>query len=124
MIMVFKVRNFLNPGLPFISFEGEPSGATSSADAVLVAMKTIIDQCKSEGTFDPELDSNLATGLLLSLFSSVVDKAARMLTAAGTSTGSRNRQTLIEEMAQSFQIILRGFVKQGADLACLDFFVI
>jgi AcrR family transcriptional regulator len=118
MIIVFKIRNFLNPGLPFISLDGAPS----SADPVLVTMKTIIDQCKSEGLFDPDLDSDLVTGLLLSLFSSFVDKAARMLTA-GDSTGSRNRQALIEEMAKSFQVILRGFIRQGTDLACLDFFI-
>jgi AcrR family transcriptional regulator len=121
MIIVFKIRNFLNPGLPFISLEGVSSVAPSCADAVLFTMKTIIDQCKSEGTFASDLDSNLATGLLLSLFSSFVDKAARMLSAAGT--GSRNRQALIEEMVKNFQVILRGFAKQGIDFTCLDFLI-
>jgi AcrR family transcriptional regulator len=120
MIMIFKVRNFLKPGLPFISLDGQ---SASSADAVLVTMKTIIDQCKSEGLFDPDLDSDLATSLLLSLFSSFVDKAARMLTAAGDLSGSRNRQAIIEEMAKNFQVILRGFVKQGIDFTCLDFLI-
>jgi AcrR family transcriptional regulator len=120
MIMIFKVRNFLKPGLPFISLEEQ---SASSVDAVLVTMKTIIDQCKSEGLFDPDLDSDLVTGLLLSLFSSFVDKAARMLTTAGDSTGSRNRQAIIEEMAKNFRVILRGFARQGIDFTCLDFLV-
>ena len=118
MIVIFQIRNFLYPGLPFISFDGH--SASPSSDAILVAMKTIIDQCKSEGVFDPELDSNLAVGLLLSLFSAFVDKAARLLTETGVSPGNRNRKTVIEEMTKSFQIILRGFARQGIDFNCLD----
>jgi AcrR family transcriptional regulator len=120
MIIIFKVRHFLNPGLPFISFEGQ--NTSSSADAILVTMKTIIDQCKTEGVFDSDLDSDIATNMLLSLFSSFVDKAARMISAAGDSTGSQNRQAVIEEMVKSFQVILRGFARQGVDFTCLDIF--
>jgi AcrR family transcriptional regulator len=114
MIIVFKIHNFLTPGRPFVSFDGQSPNVV----AILQAMKAIIDQCKSEGVFDPGLNSDMAAGLLLSLFSGFVDKAARML--AEESISELNRNVIIEEMTKSFQIILRGFAKQGIDLSCLD----
>ncbi|MCL2761693.1 MAG: TetR/AcrR family transcriptional regulator [Treponema sp.] len=112
MIIIFKVRSFLNPGLPFVSLEGESK--SPYVDAILAAMKTIIEQCKAEGVFDPNLDSDMATRLLLSMFSHAVDSAARMPPEA------RKSPALIMEMAKYFQIIICGFAREGIDRASLD----
>ena len=112
MIIIFKVRSFLNPGLPFVSMESDSK--SPYVDAILVAIKTIIDQCKAEGVFDPNLDSDMATRLLLSMFSQAVDSAARM------SPEARKSPLLLNEMVKYFQIILCGFAREGVDRSSLD----
>lgn len=109
--IVYHVRNFLNPGLPFVSLEDRTS---TNVDAILEVMKTIIDQCKAEGIFDPELDSIKATRLVLSIFSVIIDNIARV------PSQSMNYPALIEEMTNTFQIIIRGFARDGIDRRCLD----
>jgi hypothetical protein len=105
------VRNFLNSWLPIDSQE---TGKSPYVDAILEAMKTIIDQCKAEGIFAPDLDAAMATRLLLSLFSIIVGNAARIPPEA------RKSPALIEEMTKSFQIIIYGFAREGVDRSCLD----
>jgi len=107
MIIIFQVRNFMNPGLPMISLEEQ--SRSSNVDAILESMKTIIDQCKEEGVFDPNLDSFMATRLLLSMFSITVQNAARIPPEA------RKSPAIIDEMKNVFQIIVRGFAKEGID---------
>ena len=112
MIIIFQVRNFLNSWQPIVTQE-ELSKSPHVA-AILESMKTIIDQCKEEGIFDPELDSLLATRVLLSMFSAIIENAARM------SRDGRKSPILVEEMRKAFQIILRGFAREGIDRSCLD----
>jgi hypothetical protein len=107
MVIVFQVRNFLNSWLPIVS-QGEKDNSPY-VDAILEAMKTIIDQCKAEGVFASDLDSAMATRLLLSLFSIIVGNAARIPPQA------RKSPALIEEMTRSFQIIIYGFAREGVD---------
>jgi len=112
MIIVFQVRNFMNPGQPIVSL-GEQN-KSHHVETILEAMKNLIDQCKAEGVFDPNLDSALATRLLLSMFSIIIENASRMPLEC------RKPQIIIEEMKNIFQIIVRGFAKEGIDRACLD----
>jgi len=106
------VRTFLKSWLPIIS--PVENFKSPYVDAILEAMKNIIDQCKTEGVFDPDLDSDLATRLLLSLFSVIVGNAARIPPEA------RKSAAIINEMTNAFQILLRGFAKEGVDRSCLD----
>ena len=112
MIIIFQVRNFMNPGLPLVSLEEQ--SASSSVDAILDSIKSIIDKCKDEGVFEPNLDSAMATRLLLSLFSVTVENAARLPMEI------RKSPIIIEEMKNVFQIIVRGFAKEGIDRSCLN----
>jgi AcrR family transcriptional regulator len=112
MLIIFKVRNFMNPGLPIVSLE-EPS-TSSYVDSILEAMQTIIDQCKVEGVFDPALDSAMATRLLLSMFSIIVENASRIPPEA------RKSPVVMEELKNAFQIIIRGFAKEGIDRSRLN----
>jgi len=112
MLLVFKVRHFLNPGQPFVSLE--QYGKSRNVDIILETMKTIIDQCKTEKIFDPALDSDLATRLLLSMFSNSVDSAARLPAEA------RKSPLIIEEMKKAFQILVYGFAREGIDRSRLD----
>ena len=131
IVIVFRVRNFLYPGQPFVSIQefsansqSEDSAGDDSkvqkqskspyVDAIISAMKNIIDQCKTEGVFDPKLDSQMATRLLLSIFSISVDNAVRL------SVEINKPMLLIEEMRKIFQVIINGFAKEGIDRDCLD----
>jgi len=109
IFIIFQLRNFLNPGQPFVSHDEQKSPCTS---AIIRAMKDIIDQCKDEGVFDPNLDSVKATRLLLSMFSLIVDNASR--------TRDKRSPAVIDEMKTAFRIIIRGLAKEGIDRHCLD----
>lgn len=114
IIIIFRVRNFLYPGQPFVSLQNK--NKSPCVDAVIEAMKTIIDQCKAEGFFDPGLDSQMATRLLLSMFSISVDNAARI------PAETKKPTLLLSEMKKTFQVIINGFARAGIDRSCLDIF--
>ena len=105
MILIFQVRNFINPGLPIVSLEEHSE--SPYVDSILEAMQTIIDQCKAEGVFDPDLDSAMATRLLLSMFSIIVENAARIPVEA------RKSPAVIDELTNAFQVLIRGFAREG-----------
>jgi len=112
MLIVFKVRSFLNPGQPFVSIEEQSQ--SPNVDSILAIMKTLIDQCKSEGIFDPNLDSEMATRLVLSMFSSIIDNTARLPIEA------RKSPAFLKEMSKAFQIIIYGFAREGINRSSLD----
>jgi AcrR family transcriptional regulator len=112
MIIVFKVRSFLNPGLPFILMEEQSK--SPFVDAIIATLKEIINQCKAEGIFDHDLDSDMATRLLLMLFSNTIDNATRI------SVETRKSPEFFMEMTKAFQIIIYGFAKEGINRSCLD----
>jgi len=112
MVLIFQVRTFTDTWLPIASHENQSK--SPSVGAILEAMKNIIDQCKAEGIFDPNLDSALATRLLLSVFSIIVGNAARIPAGSGKSA------MIINEMTSAFQIMVRGFAKEGVDRSHLD----
>jgi len=112
IIIIFKVRNFLNPGTPFVSLEG--NGKSTYVETIMTTMKNIIDQCKNEGFFDPNLDSEMATRLLLSIFSISIDNVARL------PGETKKSALLLEEMRKTFQVLINGFAREGIDRASLD----
>jgi len=112
MLIIFKVRSFLSPGLPFVSTEGQSK--SPNVDNILAIMKTLIDQCKSDGIFDPNLDSEMATRLLLSMFSNTIDSTARLPVEA------RKSPALLKEMAKALQIIVYGFAREGIGRSSLN----
>jgi AcrR family transcriptional regulator len=112
MFIIFKVRSFLNPGLPFISMEEQSK--SPNVDNILRIMKMLIDQCKTEGFFDPNLDSEMATRLLISMFSVILDNTVRLPAETRRSSG------FLTEMAKAFQIIIYGFAKEGIDRSSLN----
>jgi hypothetical protein len=110
--------------LPVVSPDRQSE--SPNVDAILETMKTVIDQCKAEGVFDPDLDSAMATRLLLSIFSSIVEKASRVPpeppAGAGRDSGrdTGKSPSIVEEMSNVFRVIVRGFAREGIDRSCLD----
>jgi len=111
MVIIFQVRNFLYPGMPIVSME--ESIKSPNVDAILRTVLKMIDQCKAEGFFDPALDSVMATRLLLSMFSSMIENASRL-------PPDLRKSRLIEDMKNAFQIMIRGFAKEGMKRSLLN----
>jgi AcrR family transcriptional regulator len=112
MLIVFEIRNFLNPGNPFVLLESEDN--SKQVSAVLEALKGIIDQCKAEGVFDAGLDSVMATQMVLSMFSSTMYKANRI------PAESRKSPLIVGEITNALRIVLQGFAQEGVDRSQLN----
>ena len=112
MIVIFKVRNYLNSWMTVVSMESQ--NRSIHVDTIISSIKNIIDECKTEGIFAPDLDSTAATRLLLSTFSIIIEQASH-LPAEAKETPAFN-----EEVIKTFQIIIRGFAREGLEHSLLD----
>jgi len=112
MIIIFQVRNYLDSWMPIVSMKGQ--NKSKNVNAILSAIKNIIDECKDEGIFAPDLDSTVATRLLLSIFSKIIEHASNLPAEV------RGSPAVIDEMISTFQIIIRGFAKEGIQHSLLD----
>jgi len=112
MIIALRVHKYLGSVFPVLL----PNEQCKSqyTNTIIEAIQDIIDRCKAEGVFDPDLDSAMATRLLLSVFFSIMEKAAN------TPPEDRRSPLIFEEIAKAFQIIVRGFAREGVDLSSLD----
>jgi len=113
MLVVFQIRNFLSKWLPT---EPRHQGKAKSpyVGAILEAIHAMIEQCKTEGLFDPNLNSAKAVHLILLLFSTIIRNTAKLPPEA------RNSPAMINEMTSTFQIIIRGFAREGIEHSRLD----
>ena len=116
MVLIFRVYNYLNSWPIMNTIPGNDAEQYNSpcVDTIFNMMKTIIEQCKSEGVFDPELDSTLAMRLVLSLFSFFVGNAANI------TLGTDKTEAIVNEMKNAFQILIRGFAREGVNRSQLD----
>ena len=111
MIIIFNVRNFMNPSFPFIPLEEQSNSHYTHVFFDMI--KKMIDQGKDEGIFEPALDSVMVTRTFLSLFSYIVENAAKL------PAEMQKSPAVIEEMSNVFQIILRGIARDGIDRSIL-----
>jgi len=112
MVIIFQVRNYLDSWLPIVSVDGQSK--SPYVDGILSAIKKIIDECKEQGIFAPDIDSTVATRLLMSIFSKIIEHASSL------PPESRGLPAVTEEMINTFQIIVRGFAREGIDHSLLD----
>jgi AcrR family transcriptional regulator len=113
MLLVFRIRNYLANWLP-LDWHEKQQVKSPCMDSILTAMRSIIEQCKADGVFDPALNSARALRLLLRLFSESIESASCL------PVQERNSPSLIREMTSTFQIVIRGFAKEGTGHALLD----
>ena len=112
MTIIFQVRNYLNSWLTIISLESQ--NRSVYVDTIISSIKNIIDECKAEGIFAPDLDSTVATRLLLSIFSMIMEHATRLPEEA------KGSPAINEEVINTFQIVIRGFAREGIQHSLLD----
>jgi len=113
MLLLFNLRRFLFPSLPLNPGGENPDTAVRYTYMLYYHIKDMIDQGVAEGSFDTATDSDMVTRTIISLFSYIVENAAKL------PKNERTSSSVIEEMRNIFQIILRGIAREGIDRSCL-----
>ena len=114
MVILFNLRRFLFPTLPLTPDEENPSTAVRYTYMLYYLIKDMIDQGIAEATFDAGTDSDMVTRTIISLFSYIVENAAKL------PKNERTSMAVIEETRNVFQIILRGIASEGIDRSCFN----
>ncbi|MDR2096373.1 MAG: TetR/AcrR family transcriptional regulator [Treponema sp.] len=113
MIIIFKMKNYISPGFPFLQQELKKQPSADSFVALLLMIKTMLEKGIEEGFFDPSIDMGETAGIIISLFSYIVENAARL------PKETRQSLSIIGEMRSVFEIILRGIAREGIDRSVL-----
>jgi AcrR family transcriptional regulator len=111
MIIIFSMKEYLTPDYPFLFLE-ERSDSSITFE-FYTTLRDMIAQGINEGLFAPETNPAMISRVLLSLFSGIIENAAKMPESV------RNAQAIINELTNLFQIILRGIAREGLDRSCL-----
>ncbi|GHU78105.1 hypothetical protein FACS189462_1890 [Spirochaetia bacterium] len=114
MIMLFNMRHYMAPGYPFIPIEENLDSVTGPAYRFFNVIKNMIDQGIAEGVFEPDINSAMYSHTILSLFSLIVENAAKFPGASENANPN-----IIGEMKNIFQIMLRGIAREGVDRSLL-----
>jgi hypothetical protein len=76
-------------------------------------IRIMLENGIEEGFFDPSIDMGETAGIIMSLFSYIVENAARLPKEA------RQSLSVIGELRSIFEIILRGIAREGIDRSVL-----
>ncbi|MDR0624489.1 MAG: TetR/AcrR family transcriptional regulator; helix-turn-helix transcriptional regulator [Treponema sp.] len=110
MVIIFSMWQYLVPNYPFLSLEEQTKPLTIFE--FYTAIQDMIAQGIAEKTFEADTDPAMIARTLLSLFSVVIENAAKM------PKGSRKVQ-FMEELTKIFQTILRGIAREDLDRSLL-----
>jgi AcrR family transcriptional regulator len=115
MIVLLNMQHFFAPVCAVAGLPSEKSSRPSTPHSYVFfdLLKEMVEQGKAEGTFEPDLDSAMAARTILFLFSCIVTNVAKVPREERKST------TVINEMRNIFQIMLRGIAREGIDRSCL-----
>jgi len=113
MMILFALRRYLFSSFPRIPGDEKTKTASRYTDMLYYLIKDLIEQGIAEKSFDAMTDSDMVTRTIISLFFYIVENAAKQPKTEMTSI------TVIEEMRNVFQIILRGIAREGMDKSCL-----
>ena len=112
IIVLFGVKNTLNPGFPYIVEEN--SGAGLQEPLLLFRMiQDILSRGVADGSLDPSIDPVRVTRTIIMITGGIVENVARLPLAM------RNNRIILEEMKETFEIVLRGLASPGCDRSLL-----
>lgn len=117
MIVIFTMKPPIAPAFPLTPFETnphpQPPGTPDTPSVFYAMMRDMIRRGIQEGAFDPTVNPGMVARTMLSLFSYIVEQAAKMPKGEGKS------RFIIEEMKRIFEILLRGIAREGFDRSAL-----
>ena len=113
MSILFSLRRYLFFSFPLVPGGENTKTAVRYTYMLYYLIKEMIEQGIAEGSFDAGTDSDMVTRTIISLFFYMVENAAKLPANEMTSL------SVIEEMRNVFQIILRGIAREGIDRSCL-----
>ncbi|MDR2403119.1 MAG: TetR/AcrR family transcriptional regulator [Spirochaetaceae bacterium] len=108
MVLLFSMKQYLAPEHPFISIDKNSDSPIGSEYEFYSLLSGLISRGIAEGSFDPYISPDVFARALLSLFSLIVENAARL------PKKTRRSQVIIEEMKTLFRILFRGIAREGA----------
>ncbi|MDR0590196.1 MAG: TetR/AcrR family transcriptional regulator, partial [Spirochaetaceae bacterium] len=106
IFVILYIWNHLAPAFPFLSGGGIETADEPSA-SIYFLLKGITEQGITEGFFDPAINTGSIAHVILTIFSYIVENSAK------TARNSRTAPSIIHEMKNIFEIILRGIAKEG-----------
>jgi AcrR family transcriptional regulator len=112
MIIIFSLKHYLAPDYPVLSImeQSDPLILNEFYGILKNALARGID----EGVFDSEINTVTVSQAILSLFSNVIEDAAKL------PKGERDSALIVEELRKLFQIILKGIARQGLSPSLLE----
>jgi AcrR family transcriptional regulator len=112
MIIIFSLKHYLAPDNPVLSLEAQndPLIVNEFYTVLTEALSRGID----EGVFDPDINTVTVSRAILSLFSNVIEEAAKL------PREERQSALMQEELRKLFQIILKGIAREGLDRSLLE----
>lgn len=111
MILIFNMKYYIASEFPFNPFDADQEPDSTYIFYTLI--RDMIRQGVTEGVFDPEVKEKVIARTLLSLFSYIVENVAKL------PKRERKPYLLIEEIRQTFEIILRGIAREGVERSLL-----
>ena len=109
MTILFSLRRYLFPSFPLSPGAEMPKSAARYTHMLYSFIRELIEQGITEGAFDTGIDSDMVSRTIISLFFYIMDNAAKLPKNEMTSA------SVLEEMRNVFQIVLRGIAREGMD---------
>jgi AcrR family transcriptional regulator len=107
IFVILSIWNYLAPAFPFLSMEEDQIQDAATAD-IYYLLKEITERGISEGLFDPSINTGTISHVVITIFSYIVGNSAKI------SRGSAAALSVISEMKNIFEVILRGIAKEGS----------
>ncbi|MDR1107309.1 MAG: TetR/AcrR family transcriptional regulator [Treponema sp.] len=113
MLVIFSMKKYLAPGFPFVPIEKDSPSPAGSNYAFYSLLVNLFAKGVEEGIFAEDVKPASISRTFITFFSYVVETAAKL-----PKSGNDYRWA-IEELANLFQIFLRGIAANGTDLSDL-----
>jgi AcrR family transcriptional regulator len=113
MLVIFGMKKYLAPDFPFVPIEQDSPSPAGSNYAFYSLLVDVFTRGMAEGLFVKDINPGVISRTFITFFSYVIETAARL------PKSGNDYQWAIEEMANLFQIFLRGIISEGADRSIL-----
>ncbi|MDR1420394.1 MAG: TetR/AcrR family transcriptional regulator; helix-turn-helix transcriptional regulator [Treponema sp.] len=113
MLVIFSMKKYLAPDFPFVPIEKDSPSPAGSNYAFYSLLVDLFTKGVEEGVFAEDVRPASISRTFITFFSYVVETAAKL-----PKSGNDYRWA-IEELANLFQIFLRGIARDGTDLSDL-----